>query len=195
MTKKNETWRLSVLLLLLPTLAACDATSTPPVVPAPPSGDGSVVVDPDEPLDASGLRYDCVIGVADSSDDPAFRALEPGGAIPIGGQGQAGLVARMALRCAPASDVEPALSEADVELVLTNVFTAVLAPREPEPMRSTLSCQEQSCELAPITIEISHLAKLPELEGLTVRVDLRVLSSLGELLGRARSHGVLTPGG
>ena len=47
--------------------------------------------------------------------------------------------------------------------------------------------------MPPLQIEISHLAKLPELEGLKVRADLRVLSSDGELLGAARTHGVFTP--
>src|SRR6185503_2558557 len=151
------------------------------------------VVDLDEPFDASGLRYGCAIGISSAGGEGgAFQALEAGGAIPIGGVGQAGLTAKLAYLCAPTSDADPALTDAEVELVLTNAFTEVTAPREPKPMHEALGCDGVTCAGAR-QIEISHLAKLPELEGLTVRVDLRVLSSDGALLGRDRKHGVLTP--
>ena len=56
-----------------------------------------------------------------------------------------------------------------------------------------LGCQEGSCELAPVLVEISHLAKLPELEGLVVRVDatVRDAGDADRVLCRARNHGVL----
>ena len=191
--------RVGVLLALTAALAACDAASEPPEPLDPsipePGTDAATAIDLDEPFDASGLRYDCAIGVADGGDggprDP-YLALEPGGPIPIRGVGQAGLTARLTYRCTPVSDVDPALEEADVELILTNAYTEVVAPRMPEPVPASLHCSGLTCDGAR-QIEISHLAKLPQLEGLKVRADLRVLSAEGELLGRDRNHGVLAP--
>jgi hypothetical protein len=186
-------------------LAACDLANEPaePILPESGRGGGSrgpdaaVLIDVDEPLplDAGSLRYACVIGVSEGAargDGGTYVALDPGGAIPMGGVGQAGLTAKLAYRCTPASDADPALEEADVELILTNVFSAVTAPREPEPVPSSLSCEDVRCDGA-VQVEITHLAKLPELEGLKLRVDLRVQSADGELLGLDRSHGVLSP--
>jgi len=192
----------ALLCALCSTLAlACDATSRP--MPAAPVDyaqlDAAQRVDLDEPLDAGSLDYDCEIGVdVGGEDDDRYGTLAPGGEIPITGSGQAGLVALLGLRCAASDasvDEAPLAESAEVELVLTNPFTAITAPREPKPLPSPLYCaKEGGCEAVPIRIEISHLAKLPQLEGLPVRVDARVLSSDGELLGRARSHGVFTPG-
>lgn len=180
-------------------LAACDAGAVPPAPSdssQPPSGDGSVIVELDEPFDASGLRQHCAIGSDAGSelDEPSYVLLEPGGPIPIGGVGQAGLTAKLAFRCTPASEDERSLADVKVyaELILTNAFTKVVAPREPEPVGVSIACLGETCDGA-FPIEISHLAKLPELEGLKVRADLRVLSSEGELVGRDRTHGVLAP--
>lgn len=154
--------------------------------------DATLMIDLEEPLpDAGTLPYDCRAGVMDSVDRN-FLELEPGGIIPIGGTGQAGLVARLALRCTP-NDEQPELDMASVDLLLINPFTGITAPRKPRPRGYDLTCRDDGgCEAVPILVEISHLAKLPELEGLPVRVDIAVrpLADDTVLLGQARSHGV-----
>jgi hypothetical protein len=176
-------------------LTACDVSPEPAEPSSPSQPDAGPMLDLEESVDASGLSYDCVIGSdaqRDPNEGPMFVALEPGGPIPIGGVGQAGLTAKLALRCTPASVHVQVLADAEVEMVLTNAFTLVVAPREPEPKAAELECNDTVCDAA-VAIEISHLAKLPELEGLKVRADLRVLSTDGRLLGRDRTHGVLSP--
>ena len=153
--------------------------------------DGGYKVDLEEPLaDAGTLPYACTIGVMDGVEK-RFAPLEPGGAIPIGGTGQAGLTARLAVRCTPSGD-QPALDMASIDLLLTNPFTAITAPRMARPRGYNMTCDDDgACVAVPILVEISHLAKLPQLEGLPVRVDVSVRSLADDtLLGIDRNHGV-----
>jgi hypothetical protein len=143
------------------------------------------------PPDAGTLPYACEVGVMDGVTRQ-YATLLPGETIPIGGTGQAGLVARLALRCTPLAD-SPPLDMAEVDLLLVNPFTAITAPRKSRPRNYDLACGEDgACDVIPILVEISHLAKLPELEGLPVRVDVIVRATLDDsmLRGPARSHGV-----
>lgn len=155
--------------------------------------DAGPMVDLDEPLpDAGVLPYACEAGVMDGVTK-RYAALEPGGVIPIGGTGQAGLVARLALRCTPLADAPP-LEMARVDLLLVNPFTGITAPRKSRPRNHDLFCDSDGvCELVPILVEISHLTdEVEALEGLPVRVDVRVQAIAGDeaLLGHARSHGL-----
>jgi hypothetical protein len=122
-----------------------------------------------------------------------FAELEPGGPIPIGGTGQAGLTARLALRCTPLGE-SPPLEMASVDLLLINPFTAITAPRKPRPRNYDMVCAEDGvCDLVPILVEISHLAeRVEDLEGLPIRVDVVVRDVVDPSvrLGQARSHGV-----
>jgi hypothetical protein len=186
-------------------LAGCDSDScdgkcaTPerdagdrPSDPDAAARDGGKMIALDEPLpDAGSLPYDCRVGVMDGVEK-RYEELAPGGTIPIGGTGQAGLTARLALRCVPLDD-SPALAMASIDLLLINPFTAVMAPRKSRPRGYDLVCDAEAvCDVVPILVEISHLTKLPELEGLSVRVDVNVrpVTDAGVLLGQARSHGV-----
>jgi hypothetical protein len=154
--------------------------------------DAGPMVALDEPLpDAGMLPYDCRVGVMDGVNKQ-YAELDPGGTIPIGGTGQAGLTARLAVRCVPLGD-SPALDMASVDLLLTNPFTAITAPRKSRPRGYDMTCDADGvCDVVPILVEISHLAKLPELEGLAVRVDVKVrpVTDATLLLGQARGHGV-----
>jgi len=108
------------------------------------------------------------IGVVDASG-LGFAPLEPGGTIPIGGTGQAGLTAWMALRA------DNTLQRAIVELTLTNVETGEPAPSKPWGKPQDFSCTKEACVLAPVFVEISHLTKLPQLEGLCVTASAAVV--------------------
>jgi hypothetical protein len=96
------------------------------------------------------------------------------------------------VRCTP-NDEEPALDMASIDLLLTNPFTGITAPRMARPRGYGMSCDDaNACVAVPILVEISHLAKLPQLEGLPMRVDVSVRPVTGEdmLLGIDRNHGV-----
>jgi hypothetical protein len=157
-----------------------------------PERDAGPLIALDEPLpDAGSLPYDCSVGVMDGVEK-RYRELAPGETIPIGGTGQAGLTARLALRCSPLGD-SPALDMASIDLLLINPFTAITAPRKARARGYDMICDDDDvCDAVPILVEISHLAKLPELEGLTVRVDVTVrpVTDPTVLLGQARSYGV-----
>ena len=181
--------------------AACEHSKCEPgcAQPEPDAGDeppidrdAAPMVALDEPLpDAGSLPYGCEVGVMDGVSKQ-YATLSPGDDIPIGGTGQAGLTARLALRCTPLAG-SPPLDMASVDLLLINPFTAITAPRTPRPRGYDLVCDSDgACDLVPILVEISHLAKLPELEGLPVRVDVsvRAVADDSQLLGQARSHGV-----
>jgi hypothetical protein len=172
--------------------ARCDAPERDAGSDASSGKDAGPMVALDEPLpDAGVLPYDCRVGVMDGLDK-RFEELAAGGTIPIGGTGQAGLTARLALRCVPLAD-SPALDMASVDLLLVNPFTAITAPRKSRPRGYDMTCDADGvCDVVPILVEISHLAKLPELEGLAVRVDVNVrpVTDATVLLGQARSHGV-----
>jgi hypothetical protein len=82
---------------------------------------------------------------------------------------------------------------ASIDLLLVNPFTAITAPRKSRPRGYDMVCDTDAvCDAVPLLVEISHLAKLPELEGLPVRVDVKVrpVTDAAVLLGQARSHGV-----
>ena len=82
---------------------------------------------------------------------------------------------------------------ASIDLLLTNPFTGITAPRMARPRGYGMSCDDaNACVAVPILVEISHLAKLPQLEGLPIRVDVSVRPVTGEdmLLGIDRNHGV-----
>ncbi len=157
----------------------------------PPDAGASAAVDPEEPLDVSDLPYRCEAGVVDAVTGLAYATLEPGGDIPIGGTGQAGLTARLALQLQAEPDEE--LPEVLVTLLLTNVLDGTDGDSKLADTPQRLACQDGTCELAPVLVEISHLAKLPELEDLVVRVDatVRDAGDADRVLCRARNHGVL----
>jgi hypothetical protein len=157
---------------------------------SPALTDGGFVVDPEEPLDTSGEPYACSAGVLDVTTGVDFAELEPGGGIPIGGTGQAGLTARMALRMQADSDP----GETMVELILTNVLDGTQGESVLADRPVVLDCGADGfCYVVPVLVEISHLAKLPELEGLPIRVDVTVREAgdSERVLCRARNHGVL----
>lgn len=159
----------------------------------PPDDAGPLDVSDFAPLDGSGQNYTCEIGVADPEDETRYLELAPGGEIPIGGSGQAGLTARMAVRVVPL-DGAPALDRAYVELRLTNLDSGVIADSKPRREVVELSCGSDGiCDRAPVYIEISHVAKLPELEGLAVGIvgDVRSADDAEVTLARARTYGVL----
>lgn len=137
----------------------------------------------------STLPASCEIGVP---SDEGYAPLDAGGTIPIMGRGQSGLVAILSVRVLPDADPEaPPIDQANIELVLTNLDSGVIAESKPWGEVVPLECIEDGCYRSNILVEISHLAKLPELEGTEVGVDVRLLSDDGEALCHARSYGVL----
>ncbi|MDH5672180.1 MAG: hypothetical protein OEZ06_08525 [Myxococcales bacterium] len=144
------------------------------------------------PLMAEG-DYDCLVGIADPLTTIDYQPLEAGGPIPIGGTGQAGLTAKLALRIShPEGQV--ALEAAIIDLVLTHIDNGATAPSKPWQTPVRLFCLDDgSCFRAPIEVEITHLTKLPELEGSRVIVDARVYDADDptRVLCNARGSGVL----
>jgi hypothetical protein len=148
------------------------------------------------PLPDGGTGYAVEIGITDPETGADYLPLEPGGDIPIGGVGQAGLTARLAVRVTPPGG-EAALPEATVDLVLTNVATGVMGENRNYGFPVMLHCgggdDDGACDVAPVLVEITHLAKLPELEGLRVQVDavVRHPEDQERVLARDRRRGVL----
>jgi hypothetical protein len=169
--------------------------------PAAPRPDAAAETDASQEPDASDpladfvpsqdptLPYRCEIGIAPPSGD--YEALAPGGVIPIAGIGQAGLTARAAVRI----EAEPppaVVDEAIVALSLTNVVPDIVAESRPLGEPVPFECRDDgACYRGPVHIEISHLAPLPELEGLAVGVALEVTDLAGVVLCRSRGHGLL----
>ncbi len=144
--------------------------------------EGVVIPDAGGPLELE-------IGIADFDSDLGFGEFAEGGAIPIGGLGQAGLTARLAVRV---REVEGAdLSQAFVRMEVTNV----LSSERPSGVREfevpdQLTCEGGWCYPTPIRVEVSHLAKLTELEGTVVTVDASIVVVSDEsLTGSAHSWG------
>lgn len=141
--------------------------------------------------DAGPTPYRCEIGISDARGD--WAPLAPGGGIPIGGSGQAGLTAQLALRVSDLDPAEAALS-AVIQLVLENVATGVTADSSPWELAVNFECAGAgSCDRAPVLVEVSHLAKLPELEGTEVDVRARVLDEVdpSAVFCQASRRGVL----
>ena len=179
--------------LLTLALAACDPSSTAndagsdaamrdarPRPPAPEEDGGRIVAREPFP-DAGATPYACEVGVSDERGDwaplTASAGVSIGGSVPIGGTGQAGLVAWLALRIA-GIDPADAVFHAIVQMVLVNTATGVTADNKQWLDPRTFECHgDGTCDRATVLVEISHLAKLPELEGTTVDVRARALDA------------------
>jgi hypothetical protein len=150
---------------------------------------------PRPPFDAGNAPYEVELGTPGADGGSGFHALSEGGGIPIGGTGQAGLTARLALRLrvADAPDGGAPLERALVHLSLFNAFTGVEAPSKPWDVPDELICDGDVCDQPLVLVEISHLAKLPELPGLPVWIEVSVLDADDEtrVLARANGSGVL----
>jgi hypothetical protein len=145
------------------------------------------------PLPDEDTPYDVEIGITDPDTGADYLPLSPGGDIPIGGVGQAGLTARLAVRVNLPAE-EAALPEATIDLVVTNVESGVTGENRTFGAPMALRCDDDgACDAAPVLVEITHLAKLPELEGLRVQVDVVVRGADGgePVLARDRRRGVL----
>jgi len=155
--------------------------------------DSGIALEAFEPEQDASLRYLCDLGISPPAGEESFVPHQTGGIIPIAGVGQAGLTARPAIRIVdPDGSSAVVITEAVIELVLTNVLDGVIAESRPFDLPVELDCRDDgACYRGPVLVEISHLAKLPELEGLLVGVELRVLSTTGDTLCRTLDYGVL----
>lgn len=175
--------------------ASCHSPSGAASTPADAANDAAPVDagDPLEafaPFQAPGLPYRCELGIAPPDAEPSFVPLLAGGMVPIAGVGQAGLTARPAVRLV--ADAPVMLDEATIQLVLTNIDSGVPAESRPFDRPVELDCRDDgACYYGPVLVEISHLARLPELEGLVVGISVELLDDAGSALCRSRSHGVL----
>jgi hypothetical protein len=144
------------------------------------------------PFDAGDAPLGCEIGALQEEEEDAGTWAPLSGNIPIGGSGQAGLTARLAVRITdPNGPIM--LQSAIVEVVLTNPLNGEVAPSKPWDTPIELVCDDDACDAAPIYIEISHVAKLPELEGLEVWLDatVRDAEDRTRVLAAAASSGTL----
>jgi len=134
---------------------------------------------PEEQPSATATQLDCEVGVIDAITGLSFEVLKAGGTIPIGGTGQAGLTAKLAVRIADPSGVL-ADEQAIVAIVLSNTLNDETARSKPWGVPSPLECGSEAaiCYALPVLVEISHLAKLPELEGLCVQVETEIIDSV-----------------
>ena len=129
------------------------------------------------------------VGIIDTATMSEFVDLPVGGGIPIGGTGQAGLTARFGRKVwDPNGQQEP--PSAVLSLMLTNTSNGVTAENKTFGEAVELECRMGVCYRVPVLVEISHVAKLPELEGTEVEIALTVLSPSGEVLARAGGSGV-----
>ncbi len=128
-----------------------------------------------EPLPSASGPLEVELGARDSETGIDFLPLDENCSIPIGGLGQAGLTARLALRTR--SD-EP-LRDAYAVVTLVNFADP---EREPAPNNGPgvprrFDCRQDGwCYLVPLLIEISHLNRLPDLEGTVVTFSAEVTS-------------------
>ena len=195
--------RRHVLLIVLAGVFACSEAEAPGAAPPTPADDpdggstgtggggGGMITDRAPFPDAGMTPYTCEVGVPDDLGD--WTELPPGGDVPIGGAGQSGLTAQLALRL---SGVDPATGALDavVQLVLENVATGVTGDSRPWDLSVRFECDGAGrCDRAPVVVEVSHLAKLPELEGTAVAVRARALDpdDPARVLCQASSDGVL----
>lgn len=172
-------------------LAATDAAPTDASRADASVADSGRVTDRAPFPDAGPTPYRCEIGISDPRGD--WAPLAPGGGIPIGGSGQAGLTAQLALRVSDLDPADAALS-AVIQLVLEHAASGVTADSRPWELAVNFECAgDGSCDRAPVLVEVSHLAKLPELEGTEVHVRARVLAADDptQVLCQATERGVL----
>lgn len=194
-------------------LVACEAGTRTPAPDA--AGDGGSTVDANvEPTrdggkrdagkdagriddraafpDAGATPYVAELGVSNPATGD-WAPLPAGGEIPIGGAGQVGLTARLAVRVTGAGSSGSSLA-AIVRVVLTNPANGVTADSRPWNTRVPFECRDDgACYRVPVLVEISHIAKLPELEDLEVHLAARVLDAEApeRVLGQASAQGVL----
>jgi hypothetical protein len=137
---------------------------------------------------AGPLRVE--LGVPDRATGLKFTASKPGQAIPIGGVGQAGLTAKLAVRVSP---TETPLNKAVVAIVLVNAGDAERGPaiNNNSTLPVDLQCLDDGwCYPAVFALEISHLNRLPALEGTVVTIDVSVVDPQNEdVWGEAHSWG------
>jgi hypothetical protein len=116
------------------------------------------------------------LGARNAETGVDFQPFGETCAVPIGGIGQAGLTARLALR----TKSEEPVRDAYVRITLVNFSDP---ERDPAPnngpgVERRFDCREDGwCYLVPILIEISHLNRLPALEGTVVTFSAEVDSS------------------
>lgn len=125
--------------------------------------------------DASG-PIEVQLGGRDPTTGTDFVAFDEGCGIPIGGIGQAGLTARFALRV---RDSEP-LERAYVALTLLSVSDPEREPanNNGQGVVRALDCRADGwCYLVPLLVEISHLNRLPDLEGTVVTFSVEVTAA------------------
>ncbi len=157
-----------------------ESTDEPPTgtdIPAPDEEDPCLQTPPgaDElPSSSGSLRIE--LGARNAETGVDFLPLGETCVIPIGGIGQAGLTARLALR----TWSEEPVRDAYVRITLVNFSDP---ERDPAPNNGPgvvrrFDCREDGwCYLVPILVEISHLNRLPELEGTVVTFSAEVVSS------------------
>jgi hypothetical protein len=140
---------------------------------------------------AGGQRdLEVEVGARDPETGIDFLPFGSGCGIPIGGVGQAGLTARLAVRVRGRD--EP-VQRAKVQVTLINYQDP---DRDPAPSNGrdvvvTLNCQDDGwCYQVPLLVEISHLARLPELEGTLVTFEARVEQESTGLVGEQQGWGM-----
>lgn len=127
------------------------------------------------------------IGVPDAETESAYFPFTSDCIVPIAGVGQAGLLARLAVR------TTADLSEALVELRITNPADTERIPgvnNDAETLRALGCADDGYCYAVPIRVEITHLNRLPELEGTLVALDAHVTDPDSDDFGTAHAWGV-----
>jgi hypothetical protein len=128
----------------------------------------------------SGKR-EIELGAPDQATETLFVPFDRNCIVPIDGIGQAGLLARLAVRVK--GNVEKALVEA-------HVYNALDLERRPginndADEERTLSCPGDGyCYAVPVHVEISHLNRLPELEGTLLWLQILVTEPDGAVSTR-----------
>jgi hypothetical protein len=125
----------------------------------------------------SGKR-ELELGAPDPETETLFVPFDSHCTVPIDGVGQAGLLARLAVR------VRGNVGQARVE---AHVYNALDLERRPginndADQERTLSCPGDGyCYAVPVYVEISHLNRLPELEGTLLWLEILLTEPDGEL--------------
>jgi hypothetical protein len=125
---------------------------------------------PDVPLAPPSGARKLELGAADEATETLFVPFGRDCVVPIDGVGQAGLLARLALR------VRGRVPSARVEARIYNALDLERRPgiNHDKDEERTLSCPGDGfCYAVPVLVEISHLNRLPELEG--TRLWLQIL--------------------
>lgn len=137
------------------------------------------------PEDEGDLRIE--IGVPDAQE-LEFVGSYPGGPVPIAGLGQVGLTARLAVR----------VEADDLDLATIRVELRNLGDESRDPgvnnnadLEQPLDCRDDGyCYPVIQRVEVSHLNRLPELEGTVVSIAVTVVSADNEArAGTAHSWG------